>query len=109
MESFASNSTSGFPSLRPHEALFAFIRPAKPLQPAVSPEQQQQPRRRDAPVCETLPSQRRPTGSADSAEPLWWSSSSSSNDDNTTTTTTSAIPAQLTGLFRQATPGTPLC
>lgn len=50
VESFASNSTSGFPSLRPHEALFAFIRPAKLLQPAVSPERQRQ-RRGDAPVC----------------------------------------------------------
>lgn len=96
MESGASDSTSDFPSLRPHEALFAFIRPGKPLQPAVSPEQQQ--RRGDAPVCED---------SAKRAAPLQNPPTVlSNNDDNNKSK--NAIPAELTGLFRKATPGTPL-
>lgn len=105
MESGASDSTSHFPSLRPHEALFAFIRPAKPLQPAVSPEQQQ--RRGDAPVCEdsakrAAPLQDPPTVLSSSG------GNSSDHDDNNSNKSKNAIPAELTGLFRKATPGTPL-
>lgn len=101
MESGASDSTSHFPSLRPHEALFAFIRPAKPLQPAVSPEQQQ--RRGDAPVCEDSAKRAAPL-----QDPPTVLSSSGGTAATTTTTTTkakNAIPAEPDRIIPQGDSG----